>query len=134
MSEWTPRVLPKAEWPRLVETGADIAKLAALMRKDDTRDDGDILVVEKDGQIVGAWALVRCVHVECVWIAPAEPARNVVGRHLLRLMRATARLMGVDWVYTGADANAVDAMLEALGAKLLPGRHYMVPVTGRSEE
>lgn len=127
MSELTTRVLPRDEWPRLAGTEAE--HLWPLMQP----GDGDIVVVERDGAIVGCWGLLRVVHAECVWIAPSERVRTSVARRLLTAMRNVARSMGARAVYTGAETDEVRQMLETLGGTKLIGDHYMVPLTKAKE-
>lgn len=125
----TARILPPSEWPRLQGTEAE--QLWPLVRKNEMHDDGDILVVERGNTIVGAWVVLRVAHVECLWIDPSERAGGTVARRLLQIMKQTVHRLGFGAVYTGAEDTAVQVMLERLGATLLPGHHYALPVRGR---
>lgn len=130
MSQTTWRVLPPEEWKRLKGTEAD--GLYQIMQKDDERDDGDFVVVERDGQIVGCWALLRTVHAECVWISPEQRGNPAVARRLMAAMQTQAREMGAGVVFTGAKLLDTDmqVMLERMGAKNLSEEycHYRLPI------
>lgn len=120
----TSRELPRAEWNRLVET--EIGPALSLLPSD-TR----MLVVEQDATILGAWAVIRYVHVEGVWIAPTHRKRGAVAACLLRAMKATAREMGARAVLTAALTDEVRALCTHLGGVQLPGDHFAIPIGGQ---
>lgn len=124
----TTRELPAHEWSRLTET--EIPAVLPYMDPRDVR----IMVVEDGDRIVGAWAVLRVVQLEGVWIAPEYRTRVSVARRLLigtlDLARQVAPL--AQWVYTGADTPAVARLLtKHLGALKLPYDAYLVPIRER---
>lgn len=128
VTRYRTRILPRDEYARLAGTEAE--SLWPLMRP----EDGHIVVVERDGAIVGCWALLRVVHAECVWVAPAERGNPVVAKRLLRGMREQAKQMGAHSVYTGATTDDVKRLLSKLGARPLEGDHYMLPLRITGDE
>ncbi len=116
------RILPPAEWHRLVGTEAE--SIVPGLDPVDTR----VLVVEADGEIVGTWVLLRMVHAECVWIAPAHRKRASVAVRLLTGMGDLARAWGVRSVWTGALTPDVMALIDRIGGVPIPGQHYAIPV------
>ena len=116
------RILPREEWARLKGTEAE--KLEAMTRP----GNAEVVVVERDGEIVGCWALLQIVHAECVWVAPEYRGVSAVARRLLAGMRRVARAMGVSRVVTAALTPEVEQLLSKLQAEELPGRHFVMPV------
>ena len=124
----TLRELPRHEWHRLNGVGeidgVDLGKIAAAVPAD-----GRVLVVEDDGVIVGTWSVMRYVHVEGFWIAPAHRKRGRVGQYLLTGMRRVAREWGVGAVLTGCISDEVEGLLTKVGGIKLPD-HFVFPVGG----
>lgn len=87
-----------------------------------------VLVVEQDGAIVGTWVLMRLVHAECVWIAPAHRGRGRVAARLVQFMRERARAWQVRAVLGHPVDAAVVALIEKLRGTRLPGVPYLIPV------
>ena len=87
-----------------------------------------MVVVEADGVIVGTWAVLRTVHVECVWIAEDYRGQFGVVKRLLIGMRAAARRWGARTVLTGAMTDQVRSLIASLGGSQLPGDHYVIPL------
>jgi len=117
----TQRELPREEWARL--EGLDLGQVREQLPLD-TR----ILVVEDEGVIVGAWALMSFVHAEGIWIAPAYRKRGSVLLRLLRLLRSCGAAMGVSTVWTGALTPDIGNLIVRLGGQQLPGDHFILPV------
>lgn len=118
----TSRVLPVAEWGRLVGTELELA-LPYLP------PDTQIVVIEDAVTIVGCWAILRYVHVEGVWIHPDYRRQGAVARRLLSMMGWVARqAFGAQVVITGADTDDVAGLITRLGGHRLPGTHYVIPV------
>lgn len=117
------RVLPPDEWGRLV--GMECETVVPHLRPG--RD--QVVVVERDGVIVGSWVLLWVLHAECVWVAPAVRGSRGVVRRLLEGMRAAARSLGVARVATAAQSDDVRRILDHLHAERLCGDHYMLDVT-----
>ncbi len=118
------RVLPPEEWPRLNGT-----ELEALWPKLDPGR-ARVVVVERDGAIVGAWGLVPIVHVEGAWIAPECRGRAGVARRLYAAMQAAARAMGAPFVWTGAESDGVRRLIAHVNGYRIPYESYVMPVEG----
>lgn len=118
----TSRVLPQAEWDRLA--GTEVAPIVAGLDPENTQ----VLVIEQDGQIVGTWAIVRLVHVECVWVHPDHRGKASVAARLLAGMRVLARRWGATGVWTGAVSPDVEALIEKLGGLPVPGAQFVIPL------
>jgi GNAT superfamily N-acetyltransferase len=123
----TSRILPLAEWGRLGET--ELPKVLPYVKPEDAQ----IVVVEDDGRIVGCWAVLRIVHLEGVWIAPAYRGRGSVARRLLAKTLETARAWAGSWAMTGADTDEVRRLIEQhLHGVKVPMDTYLVPMEGTS--
>lgn len=120
----TTRVLPYAEWPRLAETEAGPVWPHLNPAK------AEIVVVEKDGQIVGCQIVMTVKHLEALWIAPAFRQRSSVGRRLWDAVKRVARADGSTAAFTSACDDRVRGLLAHVGAQQLPGDHYLVSVKG----
>lgn len=118
----TSRVLPVEEWPRLRGTEAE----TLWPHLDPTM--AQVLVVEDGGEIVGTWVLVKMVHAECVWIAPAYRGSFGVAKRLLVGMRRLALACGVKTVWTSAMSDHVRSLIGTLQGVRLPGEHYVLPL------
>lgn len=119
----TARNLPRSEWAEKL-AGKDISIMLEY-----PEPDAQIVVVEdEDGVVIGHWALLRCTHVEFVWIADAHRKSGSVARRLLQQMRAAARAWGARFVQTGSISAETDRLLEKLHATKLPGDHYVFPI------
>lgn len=110
-----------SEYPKLV--GTELEPVAPYLPPD-----AHVLVIEKDGRIVGCWAAIRYVHVEGLWLAPDMRHRPGAARRLWLGMRQLAHAMGASVVLTGALSDDVRGLLDHVGATKLPGDHYAVPL------
>lgn len=118
----TSRILPPEEWPRLAGT-----ELETSWPHLDPAN-AQIVVVEHEGVIVACWALMRVVHVEGVWIAPAHRGTLGVVKRLLTVMRGCARAWGASYVWTGAITDDVRGLIGRLGGKPIPFDCYAMPI------
>jgi hypothetical protein len=119
----TTRILPPDEWDRLSET--DIPAYLPMAKPEDVQ----VVVVEDDGRIVGAWAVLRVVHLEGVWIAPEYRKRSSVARRLLVATFEAAKAWAPGWAFTGADSDDVRRLItKHLGGRKAPFDLYVVPV------
>jgi ribosomal protein S18 acetylase RimI-like enzyme len=120
------RILPTEELARLeeIKDGADgdipWERLGPSAR---------VVVVEREGKIVGCHALVPVLHAECLWVHPEYRGKAAVPRRLWNALRATAREeFGVQSVATTAISDDIRRLLEHVQATKLDGDHYMVSV------
>jgi hypothetical protein len=122
------RDLPRAEWFRLSGIGVFEVDLGALA--DVVPADWRVLVVEDDrGAIVGTLALMRHVHVQGLWIAPAHRKRGRVAGYLRTGMDTVAREWGATWLVTGCVTDEVrDLITGPLGGVPLPD-HFIFRVS-----
>jgi hypothetical protein len=119
----TTRVLPPDEYPRL--HGTQLGLVSALIPLTAT-----VIVVERDGAIVGAWCGFPAYHyhVEGLEIVPSERAHTSVARRLLVAMRDHVVQVGVPTVLTGADSDVVRDLLHHAGASPAPMVLYNWPI------
>jgi N-acetylglutamate synthase-like GNAT family acetyltransferase len=107
----TARILPRKEWHRL--TGTQLETVVPVLR----RERGRVLVVERDGEIVGCVALYRLWHLEGLEIKQPTATRALLGA----IKAQTAQIPAVvSW----AQNPIVGEFLDRLGAEVMPGRHY----------
>lgn len=120
----TTRILPRDEYHRLHGTEADgvIAQIP---------EDATVVVVERDGAIVGCHVLSRVLVAECLWIAPGARGRGGVARRLWAEVRRVAR---EHWkasvLMTTATDDRVRRLLAHVGATKLPGEQYVILLKG----
>jgi len=120
----TDRILPQEEWERL--DGTEIAEALPYLKPSDVQ----IVVVEDGERIVAAWAVLRPVQLEGVWIAEDYRKRGMVAGRLLAATMAVARATGAQWAYTGATTQEVANLLtKHLDAVKYPADTYLVPLT-----
>lgn len=122
----TRRVLPRAEYARLVGT-----YLEPLI--DHFPADTDVVVVEDDaGEIVGCSSVFSRDHVEGTWIA--EVHRNAPGVcwSLFQGIKATAKRRGTSRLLTGSMDDRMTEFLLRMHAERLPGEQFVWPLTRES--
>jgi GNAT superfamily N-acetyltransferase len=122
----TTRTLPREEWGRLGETA--IPSVLPFVRPDDI----EVVVVEHADRIVGAWSVIRIVHLEGVWIAPEYRGKGTVAGRLLKATLDVARRWAGQWVLTGSDSEHVRQLIEKhLGGVRIPMDVYAVSLEGK---
>lgn len=120
------RLLPPEEWDaKLVGT--------SLEHKRPHPQFGLILVVERDDQVVACWAAITTVHLEGLWIAPADRGSAGVGRALLSGMLAQLKQHHVTEVLTNAETPEIAAMIEKAGGTQLPGHTWVLALPAGEE-
>jgi len=119
----TTRLLPPEEWDRL-------RAIEPFASKGLPRDPAEwrILVIERDGQLVGTCSLFTAVHWDCWWVDPAARGKGGV---LFALLRAAMQLLAtaqITTVYTGAEDGDDDvaALLEHFGFTPASGRLFVL--------
>lgn len=111
----TTRVLPVEEWPRLAAT------LAAPAWRDLDPQFAEVIVVERDGAIVGQVILLQVMHAEC--------CENTGGPGVMRLLweclQARVALAGGKAVWGAAVETPMRRLLERHGTAV-PGDHFIL--------
>jgi hypothetical protein len=117
------RELPQHEWTRLA--GTDIAEALPFHNPEDVH----VIVVEDGDKIVGAWAVLRVVQLEGVWIDPAYRKRGTVAGRLLNATMRVAKSLAPCMAFTGSTSEDVSELLTThLGAVRLPMDPYVIPL------
>lgn len=116
---YSTRILPSNEWYKL-----DSRYIPHEVFDEDTTN---IMVVERDGVIVGSWSLMPFYHAECVWISENHKNNPAIARRLLIGMERMAKELGVEAVITTAASDRVSKILKKLkNAEKLPGENYLI--------
>lgn len=118
------RLLPPDEWPRLA--GTDLESVWPHLDPTTAR----IVVVERQGRIIGAVSVLRQVVLECLWVAPEWRARSTVGGHVLRLALQVAKHWGVRMAFTLPATDGLMAQAVRCGGVRIP-RVVVLPVEWR---
>ena len=113
----TTRVLPPEEWHRLDDT------LLASVWRTFTPAFTEVVVVERDGAIVGSVALFTALHAECLSVTGGTG----VARALWTALRARVVAAGGQAVW-GAAVEAPMRRLLTRHAEPIPGDHFLVRV------
>ncbi len=119
----TTRILPREEYGRLSAIDPDLDWNSLPSRT-------KVLVVERNGEIVGRWMALPVVHVETVW--KADGAGAGVTRCLLEGMKHILDEEGVEGAWTSATDDRVRGILANLHAVKVPGDHYFLRLTCHS--
>lgn len=113
----TSRVLPVEEWDRLDTT------LLATVWRSMTPAHAEVIVVERDGAIVGSVALLTALHAECL----SFDGSTGVGRALWAALGARVKAAGGSAVWGAALEAPMQRLLER-HAEPIPGEHFLVRV------
>lgn len=114
----TSRVLPMSEYQRL--TGTEAETVWPMLTKDAL-----VVVIERDGTIIGCTVLIPVYHADCVWIHPDHRRRVGVWRALRRAIEATAQSVGLSALAVAATTGVMRRFLESVEAITLPGEHFV---------
>lgn len=118
----TTRLLPRDEWPRLA--GTLLAETWPHLPPD-----ARIVVVERDGEIVGCSALFQSWHQEGTWIDERHRGKVGAGRHLLEAMRDAIKDVGAKEVFMMATTPETSALCQKFGTAIhLSAEHFAVQV------
>ena len=117
------RLLPPEEWHRL--EGTLLWPVVKTMHPSSL-----IMVVERDGDIVGCAAYYQQWHLDGVWIKPGAPAVSV-GRRLWHAVRQVASGFDIRSVWAMAMSPRSDKLVQSLGPSFpLNCQHYEINVRG----
>jgi N-acetylglutamate synthase-like GNAT family acetyltransferase len=119
----TTRILPQDEWAKLAPTALEFVWETLRAGTDRV-----IVVEDETGRVVGCWTLIPVVHVEGIFIHRDERNRGNVARRLLTAMKAEAAAMGAQAVVTSSLTDDIAAFAMRLGAEVLPGTHFVLPI------
>ncbi len=119
----TSRILPIEEWNKLGAT--DFGPVLDQLPKS---GGVEVVVVEDEGQIVGAWSLMQIWHAEGLWIAPERRQRTGVARRLWAALCGRVREHGCTSVLTNAMTDDIRHLLGTAGASKMPGDLYLLPL------
>lgn len=112
----TTRVLPVEEWGRLA--GTLLESIASSLNP----AFAEVLVVEKDGAIVGGVALLQTLHAECLFTDGVSTSRALV-----KGLRDRVHAAGGSAVW-GACVDAPMRRVLSRHAEPIPGEHFLVRV------
>lgn len=120
------RILPPEEWPRVREI--EPFKSRGLPASD---SNWMILVVERDGQIVGSCSLFTAMHWDCWYLDPTlhGAVRGVLLRQLLACALEILQQVAVTQVYTGVEPSRTGKgaeMLRRFGFKPAAGQLFVL--------
>lgn len=115
------RPLPVEEWHRLK---GDLGQVKEQLPAGTT-----VIVVEREGEIVGQWSgmVLTHYHVEGLEILVGDH-KTAIARNLLLGMLAHVRARGESAVLTGAQTEAVRTMLTSVGASKADFDMYAWPI------
>jgi N-acetylglutamate synthase-like GNAT family acetyltransferase len=119
----TERTLPGSEWSKLAGTEA-----AAIVGRYDPAHTNVVVVEDAAGRVVGCHVLAYMLHAECLWIHPDYRGKSSVARRLWAAVCSVVKKSGAGGFITAATDGKVKALLEHVGAKKMPGDHYVVEV------
>jgi predicted N-acetyltransferase YhbS len=86
----------------------------------------DVVVVEKDGKIIGSLSVLRASHFEGLWVEPKYRGNAGIMRALIRKGTSIARLRGESWVFGGAADYRMRNFAERLGGIKIPMDLYVM--------
>lgn len=120
----TARLLRADEWPRLAETGLDMATWMAL----DPSSSQIVIVEDDEGQIAACWGTFAVRHVEGFWVRETHRNKGGALRRLFTGMREVLTALGSVAVVTQAETSQIAGLLKAAGATPLKGQAFLLPV------
>lgn len=117
---YTTRILPPDEWDKLKGTEA-----GSVYQFFDTNLT-NVMVIEKDDEIIASWCLMPYYHAECVWITEEHRGNPTVARRLVAGMKKMADEIGIHAVITTSTDKKVTELIEHFDAEKLPGEHFVI--------
>jgi hypothetical protein len=129
--ELTRRILPPAEWPRLLIEQPE-NPLVAQLRVTGMPDPGAtrIVVVERDGQIVASWMIFAAIHAEPVYVNVDARTPGVIKALLEQTVEALQeeKVTIAFGVIADVDLLVNAPMAHRLGFQKAPGELYFIRV------
>ena len=119
MGTMTARLLPPEEWA---------AKLQGTPLHASVLDPASswVFVVEQDGVVIGHLAAMNTMHLEGLWIAPDHQGHAGVAKALMRVVVEALVGAGVEGVLSQATDSTMEATLERVGGKRVPGSTWFL--------
>jgi hypothetical protein len=122
------RILPAEEWDRV-----KAIEPFASRGLPDADSNWMILVVERDGQIVGSCSLFQTMHWDAWYIDPAVSGavRGVILRQLLAVCLEILGNLDIEQVYTGVEPDATSSaarLLKRFGFTPTPGQLFVLNI------
>jgi hypothetical protein len=114
------RLLPVEEWCRLKGTEAE--QVYHYFSKEHT----NVMVVEKDKELIATWSLIPYYHAECAWVAEKYRKNPNVLKRLVVGMKKMANEVGVGSVIASATTEETAKLLLHMDGQKLPGEHYVI--------
>lgn len=120
------RLLPPAEWPRLITEGVEPFASVGILPDP---EHGLIVVAEVDGRIMGVSSLLEAVHNHW-WIRPDARRSPTMVTGLWETTYQTLVERNCPMIHTTVDERQVEvqAMVERMGYMPAPGQLYLLPI------
>lgn len=118
------RILDPSEWDEI-----NVGALPEVMKYCNPRD-LDVVVVERDVEIVASVLFMRVPHFESLWIDPKHRGNAGVFRALIRQAFELPRAAADTWVLADAadEDECMRSICERLQGTELPRRFFALPV------
>ena len=116
----TSRILDYEGWPKLEAFGLNWAELDP--------DRVLIVVIERDGEIIGYWPLAWPLHANGVCIREDERCNPAVVCALVEAMKAHARTRVPAVLISSVEDPQIEDFVERLGGVKVPGHEYRMAV------
>lgn len=123
----TTRLLPPEEWARLAETeGGEVWR---LFDQESTK----ILVVERDGRIIGRLAVLTIQHADFFWIDSVSRDKTSVCWQLWFGLKNLIRSAPYGGVIVSILSDRMRRFVTKAGAVPMPGEHFTWDLNQRTE-
>jgi hypothetical protein len=116
----TTRVLPKSEWPSLLNTWIADVPLESL--------GAEVVAVERDGVLVGVWPIASFLHADACWIHPDHRGNPAIAKALITGVQSEAFARGASVLLMGSESDQIDDYIQRLGGVRIPGKTFVVRV------
>lgn len=117
-STYNVRILLPSEWNRLDKSNLNYELLDERFT--------NIMVIERDKEIIAHWALTPIYHAEGIWIRPDYRGNPTIVRKLLRGMKIMAETVDAPFVITNTSDEKVKELLTKIEAEKLTGDYFAI--------